>query len=351
MQEERILLLQLKRIGDAILTAPAVSLVRQAFPSARLTLALSGTTAQLGPAFCDVDEILHYRLGRPNLQIWHRLITGRFDKCLDFSGSDRAALMTRLSGATDRIGYRKLAEGKRGRRGAYTALCEASVRDLHTVDFHLALAQMITGATSMSQRSGFAIPGSSQVVAAVTAAAGERYAVVHPGTARTEKYWHAERWAQIIAHLQQTHHLPCLLTGSLADADEAAHLHAIQSLAGSPLQSLAGQLSLIDVAAVIGGSAIALGVDSAAMHLAAMLEVPQIVLFGPTNPFHWRPRHENATVLLAGNDSLNVHTFQTKHQPAPMSELSTDHVCRAIDARLACSKYRANGVITPPLGF
>jgi ADP-heptose:LPS heptosyltransferase len=337
MQEERILLLQLKRIGDAILTAPAFSLVRQTFPNARLTLALSGATAQLGPAFCDVDELLHYRPGKPNVKIWSRLITGRFDKCLDFSGSDRAALMARLSGATDRMGYRKFAEGKRGRQAAYTALCDASVRDLHTVDFHLALAQMITGTGSRPQSSGFTLPGSSQAVAAVTAAAGERYAVVHPGTARTEKYWPAERWAQVIAHLQQTHQLPCVLTGSLNDAEEAAHLQEIQLLTGSPLQNLAGQLSLIDVAAVIGGSAIALGVDSAAMHLAAMLEIPQIVLFGPTNPFHWRPRHEDATVLLAGDASPNVQTFQTKHNPAPMADLSTQHVCHAIDARLGAS--------------
>ena len=340
MQEERILLLQLKRIGDAILTAPAVSLVRQTFPNARLTLALSGATAQLGPAFCDVDEILHYRPGRPNLRIWNQLITGRFDKCLDFSGSDRAALMTRLSGATDRIGYRKFAEGKRGRQGAYNALSDASVRDLHTVDFHLALAQMITGTNSSPQRSGFTIPGSSQAVAAVVAAAGERYAVVHPGTARTEKYWPAERWAQVITHLQQTHHLPCVLTGSLDNAQEVAHLREIQSLTAFSVQNLAGQLSLIDVAAVIGGAAIALGVDSAAMHLAAMLEVPQLVLFGPTNPFHWRPRHENATVLLAGNDALDIATFQARHQAAPMADLTTDLVRRAIDARLGPKQIR-----------
>ncbi|MEZ5325427.1 MAG: glycosyltransferase family 9 protein [Verrucomicrobiales bacterium] len=334
MQDERILLLQLKRIGDALLTAPAVSAVRQAFPKASLTLALSGATAQLGSAFCDVDEILTYRPGKLNLNVWSRLATGRFDSCLDFSGSDRTALMTRLSGARRRIGYRKFAEGKRGRQAAYTALCDASVRDLHTVDFHLALAKMITASDFTPNRSGFTIPASSQAAAEAVTAVGERYAVVHPGTARTEKYWPPERWAEVIAHLQHAHQLRCVLTGNPNDAEEAAHLRKIEALAGPDLHSVAGKLSLMDVAAVIGGSTLALGVDSAAMHLAAMLERPQIVLFGPTNPFHWRPRHENASVLLAGNESLNVNTFQTKHRPAPMTDLSTNQVCRAIDARL-----------------
>ncbi|MGK0186931.1 MAG: putative lipopolysaccharide heptosyltransferase III [Verrucomicrobiales bacterium] len=334
---EHILVLQLKRIGDAILTAPAIALLRERFPEAHLTLILSGATAQLSDAFCDADEVLKYRPGGHNFKIWRMLALGRYDVCLDFSGNDRAALMTRLSGARQRLGYAKFANGNRLRCAAYTQLSEASVRDLHTVDFHLALARIATGEmNTRSKRSGFAIPSTADGAMQKTkAAVGERYVVIHPGTARKEKYWPADRWAAVIDHLHAHHSLPCVITGSPDDTEEAAHLQEIEVRATAKPHNVAGELSLLDVAAVIGGATLALGVDSAAMHLAAMLERPQIVLFGPTNPFHWRPRHENASLLLAGDESLNVNTFQPKHKSSPMTDLSTNQVCRAIDARLA----------------
>ena len=333
---ERILVLQLKRIGDAVLTAPAIALLRDSFPSSRLTLVLSSAAAHLGDGFCGIDEILCYRPGRTNLKVWYRIASGNFDTCLDFSGNDRSALMTRLSAARCRLGYKKFTMSQPLRRAAFTELCDASVRDLHTVDFHFALAQMVDGIASIAPKSGFAIPDCLHRTAeSLRSELGERYAIVHPGTARREKYWPAERWANVVDHLQNVRGIPCVLTGSLDDPEESAHLNKIEQSTSDAPHNLAGRLSLLEVAAALGGCTIALGVDSAAMHLAAMLGRPQIVLFGPTNPFHWRPRHKNASVLLAGDESLNVNTFQPKHCAAPMTDLSTDQVCRAIDARLA----------------
>lgn len=339
---ERILLLQLKRIGDAILLAPATALLREHFPAAHLSLVVAGAAGELAGAFSAVDEVFCYRPGRMNLGIWSAIIGGRFDLCLDFSGNDRSALMSRLSRARERVGYRKFVGAKQFRKGAFTRLCDASVRNLHTVDFHCALVrtaaadQVALDAGRLAMGSGFLLPGAAKAVGGqLRADCGGRYAVIHPGTARAEKFWPPERWARVITHLHRAHRMSCILTGSLADPLEAEHLRAITAQSQVPPRNLAGQLTLLEVAAAIGDSTIALGVDSAAMHLAAMLGSRQVVLFGPTNPFHWRPRHENATILIAGDNSLNVRIFHSNHRPRAMMDLSTDHVCRAIDASLA----------------
>ena len=57
---KRILVLQMKRIGDAVLTAPALALLRQAAPEARVTLVLSGVSGELGPLL-PADEVLVWR--------------------------------------------------------------------------------------------------------------------------------------------------------------------------------------------------------------------------------------------------------------------------------------------------
>jgi ADP-heptose:LPS heptosyltransferase len=314
----RILCLQLKRIGDAILTAPALAAVREAFPLAQVTLVLHGPSGQLAPAFSSADEVMVYKPGRPNVRLWGRIVSGGWSACYDFTGTDRSAVMARMSRATRTFGYRKFAEKRAWRAHSYTDLSDASVRDLHTVDFFLALTGFPT-----PEDSGFEIPDPKR--AWVEGLPDGEFVVVHPGSARAEKLWPAERWARVISQLP----LPVVLTGS-ADPAEQAHLAAILAEIQNrkpEVRNKAGSLTLLELTGVIARARLVLSVDSAAMHLAAMAGRPQVALFGPTNPFHWRPRHSRARVLVAGGDPDEV---SPRHQPAAMSELSTERVLGVI---------------------
>jgi ADP-heptose:LPS heptosyltransferase len=327
----RLLLLQLKRIGDAILTAPTLGALRQTYPEAEMTLMLSGPAAGLGRAFGMVDQVLTYAPGALARQCWKAAAFGKYDAVLDFTGTDRSSLLTLLSRARQRFGYAKDAK-KWLRRRAYRALCDASVRDLHTVDFHHALAQLAT--QTLLQKPLSTVPDAGHLTLppdlAPPALPGS-YVVVHPGTARAEKYWPAARWVEVIQHLQNQHQLPVILTGA-TDPMEVAHLREIE--AGCKVQeNFAGQLSLLQLTSVIAHAKLVLGVDSAAMHLAAATQRPQIALFGPTNPYHWRSRHAQAVTLLAGPEA--VPELLPKHAKHAMNALPTQRVTAAVDSLLS----------------
>ena len=325
---ERILLLQLKRIGDFILTAPAVAALRAARPEAEIAAVVPASVAGLARFFPGLDRVLPYRPLAPNLRTWAAIAAGSWDACYDFAGTDRTAFMARLSRAKTRMGYRKFADTP-AKLLAYTQLCEASVRDLHTVDFHLALVESDPERVAVGGPCFVLPPEMEKWRHAHLSKLGVsgRYAIVHPGTAREEKMWPARRWAEIIDRLASEPGLTVLLTG--ADDDiERPHLAELRRLLRRPVVDLAGRLSLAQTAAVIAGAELALGVDSMAMHLAAMFERPQIVLFGPTNPFHWRPRHERAVVLAAGHASPAA--FEPRAEGAPMNLISTEQVMGAI---------------------
>ena len=70
------------------------------------------------------------------------------------------------------------------------------------------------------------------------------------------------------------------------------------------------------------------------MHLAAAFGTPQVALFGPTNPFHWRPRTTPATILQAGKPAP-VTDFVPKQPPHPMKEISTEQVIDAMQTLLS----------------
>ena len=350
---------------------------------------LHGPSGQLAPAFESADEVMVYRPGAPNIKLWSRVVATPWTACFDFTGTDRSAIMARMSRAGRTYGYRKFAARRPWRLHCYTELCDASVRELHTVDFFRAL----TGLKAATD-SGFAIPSNRR--SRVEGLPAGRFAVVHPGSTRSEKLWPAEQWAEVIAGLP----LPVVLTGS-ADPDEQRHLDEIRQrcgietgagrtasrtrgkkaevvpahrrdadttdeahrrdadttdeahrrdadatdeahrrdadatgadAAGTRVADLSGRLNLLQLAEVIRRARLVVSVDSAAMHLAAMEERPQVALFGPTNPFHWGPRHDQARVLLAGSGGAE---WQPRHEPAPMSRLSTATVRAAIDSLLA----------------
>lgn len=326
---KRILLLQLKRIGDCILTAPAVAALRAMHPAAEIVMIVPESVAELAACFTGVDRVLAYRPWSFNAAAWASVLIGEWDACYDFTGTDRSALMASLSGARQRHGYAKFAQGFRAK--AYSHLCEASVRELHTVDFHLALVLQGAAPLEHGSRGAITIPPPPNLPPAP-------YCIVHVGTAREEKFWPADRWAEVITDLispSETFRAPhsVLLTGTNAGL-ERPHLDRLRSMLRVPVTDLTGQLTLVELAALIERCDLAIGVDSMAMHLAAMFERRQVVLFGPTNPFHWRPRHALAVVLAAGHPGP-VHEFAPKAKGANMELISTRMVLDAMNRVLS----------------
>ena len=347
MKPRRILVLQMKRIGDLVLTAPALADLAAVFPGAEIDLVVDGPCADLAGCLPMVSQVLSYRGLRGRLAVWARAAVGGWDHCLDFTGSDRSALLSGLSGARVRVGYERfMRDKKRWRARAYNRVCGASVRELHTVEFHRALVASAAGSVAMTlpgEGSGALLTppaAAERTVEALLAEAGVEgpFAVVHPGTARREKFWPSERWVEVIRWLGQRG-LRVVMTGTGQGLEER-DVAWIREHAGAAtaLVDLTGRLSLPEVAAVIGRSQLALGVDSMAMHLAAMARVPQVVLFGPTNPFHWRPLQGRAVVVSAVTGGVKTD-FDPREKGAEMSRISVEMVLSAVEKRLSDAEW------------
>jgi ADP-heptose:LPS heptosyltransferase len=87
------------------------------------------------------------------------------------------------------------------------------------------------------------------------------------------------------------------------------------------------------LAALIGQAQLLDTVDSAPVHFAAATHTPQVILFGPTNPFHWRPT-DSPALILHGKSGAPVTEFAPVCPRFPMSEISTEAVISAMDSLL-----------------
>ena len=315
----RILVLQLKRIGDLILTTPALAALRAAHPEAEIALAVTPGCAPLLGAIDSISSGIVLGRGR-GFAPWQQVLTGPWDLCIDFTGSDRSALAVAVSRATERATFAWVQRSKM-RALAYNRFTDSSVRERHTVDHYLDLA----GASAPLTPS-LHLPASAQSAAdELLRASGiaSPFILIHPGSARSEKYWLPERWTEVIASLKMPH-----IVTSGPDAFERAHAAQIQSAIVAPTD-------LLTLAALIERASLVLSCDTAAVHFAAAFQRPQIALFGPTNPFHWRPRHEHALVLSASKPDAPLHEFTPRMKGAPMECISTAAVIRATKAILA----------------
>jgi ADP-heptose:LPS heptosyltransferase len=264
---------------------------------------------------------------------WQQALTGGFDAVLDFTGSDRSAAACALTRAPLRATFEGVKKS-RARALAYHRFIDSPVRDSHTVDHYLHLLRALDIHAVESDAPPLALPDSAPREAAAWCPAGE-FAVLHPGSARAEKYWLPQRWAEVAAHLHREHRLAIAITGG-RDAAEQEHLAAIRAAlsSGVPIADLSGQLGLCAFAAVLAQARIVVSCDTAAVHFAAAFRRSQVALFGPTNPFHWRPRHENAVVLSATQPEAPLTTFTPRMPGAPMEGISTALVNRATETLL-----------------
>src|SRR5215469_6960508 len=137
----KILLLQLKRIGDLILTTPTVAALRKHFPDAEMTMVVSSECADLLPATSGVDRILMARRDLRDLGLFFAVAGKRFDYCIDFTRNDRTAFLAFLSRARKRIVSYRVRDQSKSRARLYTDFVDVRARDLHTIDYNLALLE------------------------------------------------------------------------------------------------------------------------------------------------------------------------------------------------------------------
>lgn len=95
------------------------------------------------------------------------------------------------------------------------------------------------------------------------------------------KKWPAERFAEVISWLSSTHGLQPLLIGHEGESDVVRRVAAMVSVSGAqPAVWLGRSGELAVLAALIQQSALYVGNDSGPMHIAALLGLPTVGIFG-----------------------------------------------------------------------
>ena len=99
-----ILVIQLRRLGDILLTTPVLARLRKRFPKARIDFLCEPAGRAVLENNPNIDRLRLYDRFRPAGEIRDVRREG-YDAVLDFMNNPRSALLTGLSGARWRVGF------------------------------------------------------------------------------------------------------------------------------------------------------------------------------------------------------------------------------------------------------
>src|SRR5262249_938998 len=154
----------------------------------------------------------------------------KFDYCVDFTRNDRSALLVFLSRAKMRIVSFRIKTRSRFRTRFYNEFVPHRMRDMHTIDYHLALLAPL-GLEQSARAVQLILPKSARENAdqLITASSVRReFIIFHPGSARAEKFWNAKRWAEVINHAGDNHQIDLVITGGTSSLEQT-HIGDIKS--------------------------------------------------------------------------------------------------------------------------
>ena len=132
---------------------------------------------------------------------------------------------------------------------------------------------------------------------------------LHPGSGGTRKCWPLERFVEVIDRLWQEKREVLVLAGP-AEQERLVLLRRLLYAHAQPgLCEYLVDAPLLSIAERLQHCQCYIGNDSGLTHLAAMLGLPTLALFGPSDPITWHPPGPSVTVLHAqALEELDVET-------------------------------------------
>lgn len=267
----RILIRGSNWLGDSVISMPAVRAIKAGRPDAHITIAAPGKIAAAWKLVPEVDEIISLTSGSLFRTIGSIRRQARFDAAVLFPNSLRAALEVWLAGVPRRIGYR-------GHHRCWLlnqVISEPTRRGPieHQVHRYLQIARELGGPAEPPARS--VLPGAKPngATAKIGLCPGAEY-----GPA---KRWLPERFAEVAAGVSAQRPVQWILFGTAGDAESGA---IIEAAVGANCVNRIGQTTLPELIAELGECALLLTNDTGTMHLATILGVPVVAIFGSTEP-------------------------------------------------------------------
>ena len=302
----RILIRGSNWLGDSVISIPAVRAIKRGRPDAHITVLAPARIAAVWRLVPEVDAVLS--LGEKSLWSAARLLKREpaFDVGIVFPNSLRVALELWLAGIPRRVGY--AGHRRRWLLNQIVRPIERKGPPPHQAEHYLDLARSLGVEAEVGE---IALASLSNATFA-----GQRIGLCPGAEYGPAKRWLAERFAEVAAAVGGK----WVLFGTAKDEEVGRQIAAAL---GNDCLNLIGKTTLEQLIEELRMCRLLLTNDTGTMHLATLLGVPVVAVFGSTEPSLTGP-------LGKGN---RVVRHQVECSPCFLRECPLDFRCmKAIKA-------------------
>jgi heptosyltransferase-2 len=325
---ERVVVRGTNWVGDSIMTIPALRELRRILPSARITLATRSWSKGLFEDADFVDDIMltgtrdrSFGTLRREISDWR---AGNFDLAVMFTNSFQSAFVANRARIKHRIGY---ATEKRG----FLLTRPVKVPDWHNqsheVFYYLniisELESILYGSSQVFDHEPISslpvgvekLRTASDVLTALGLPVGKRLVMICPGSTNSRaKRWPSDRFAAVADMVVNRLNAAVIFVGA---PDELEVTNEVVSLMKNPAFVLTGKTDISELAPILSLADVVVTNDTGPAHIAAALNRPTVVIFGPTDPVTTRPYSANSIVVREPPDCA----------PCMLRDCPIDHRC------------------------
>ena len=330
---EKVLCIQLKRLGDVLLTTPSVRALHQHRPDMEIHYLTQVPAHQIflcNPYISKTIAISARPKWKEIVALLCQLRKGSYTVAIDFMGSPSTALIGLLTGVRKRIGFKR-----RGRNMLYSY----SVEKPQGVDYsareklHLLTA---LGVVSDNTELDFYITDRDRVSASNIL---KRLGVTHkrplvsvsPISRRAYKVWPAKYFAEICDYMIDAYNAQVLFLwgpGEYRFIRKVKESMRHSSLPDYDIPSIAETVGLLELVDLHVGN------DNGPMHFAVAAGSPTVAIFGKPQLKNWTPPNNSRHLAVEFDPGCKESCFYPKCDLECLKRLQPEAVKEAIAAQM-----------------
>ena len=293
MPRNQILVIRGGAIGDFIVTLPVFAALREMFPQTRLEAVSYTGVAQLALAGGLLDghrpiesrQFAGFFAGKGDLDKDWSTYFNQFSVIISYLYDPDGNLQNNIK----RVSEAQFIQGPHR---------PDETQSIHATDAMLKPLERLAifGAESAPKLN----------LAADSVGAG-KWLAIHPGSGSESKNWPISAWVNLIQELVAKTSWQILIVGGEA---EGKKLETLQKVLPAERGRILRNSPLTSVAQALKGCELFLGHDSGISHLAAALDVPCVLIWGPSNQAVWAPRNPKVKLISAGGNLASLPVEQ-----------------------------------------
>ncbi|MCE9499882.1 MAG: lipopolysaccharide heptosyltransferase II [Leptospira sp.] len=296
---KNILIIQTAFLGDLILTTPFIREVKRQYPDSRISIIVNKGTEEVLNANPILDEVICFDKKKVKSSLLYfisfirNLRNKKFVLCLSPHFSHRSSILSFLSGAKERIGYKES-----GFSFLHSKKISRPLRGMHEVDKLFSLIADGPENFPVVKRPELYFP--KEILPELgnllqkMELIPRNYIIVSPSSVWETKRMPQEKFKKLISVIRNNIPVKVVLTGS---AKDYALCESIRNGFDENVINLSGKTNLTEMSFLIKNAKVVISNDSSPVHFASAHNVPVLEIYGATVPeFGYGPLSEKSAI-------------------------------------------------------